>query len=218
MYRNPNAQRWACTVQGRNQLYLRVASSRISWRYERSGSAKGFCPVETFQPFISTRCRSSAALQLCRNVSSTSNNKDAREPRSLSDSEVARTYDSLRAGLDVADGVAVLAVSLGAASCRLARIVPPLLSHAASSSSSSSSARLANTSGSSSSGGNVDIQHIRAGSKIMLPTIRAPFAKEPTGDPIDDPVRCVINAGRVELPTTASKSRRTCSFPSHRRV
>ena len=85
----------------------------------------------------------------------------------------------------------------------LARMVPPLVSQP----SSSSSARSAKTSGSSSSGGSVDIQHIRAGSKIMFPTIRAPFANVPTGDPRDEPVRCVIRAGRIDV-ATASKSRR----------
>ena len=69
--------------------------------------------------------------------------------------------------------------------CKLARMVPALASH---SSSPSSSARLANMSGSSSSGGSADIQHIRAGSNIMLPTTRAPDAKDPTGEPMDDPV------------------------------
>jgi hypothetical protein len=94
-----------------------------------------------------------------------------------------------------------------------ARIVSPLVS-----ASSSSSARFANTSGSSSSGGSVDIQHIRAGSNIMLPTMRAPEANDPTGDPMDDPVRCVISAGRVEVPTAISKSRRMIvTFPSESR-
>lgn len=85
-------------------------------------------------------------------------------------------------------------------------------------SSSSSSARLAKTSGSSSSGGRVDIQHILAGSKIMLPTLRAPAAKELAGEPIEEPVKWVISAGRVEVPIAASKSRKTWSLPSHRKV
>ena len=96
----------------------------------------------------------------------------------------------------------------------LARIVPPLVSQPPSS---SSSARSAKTSGSSSSGGSVDIQHIRAESNIMFPTIRAPFPNEPTGEPMDELVRWVIRAGRVEVPT-ASKSRRAWSLPSQRRA
>lgn len=95
----------------------------------------------------------------------------------------------------------------------LARIVPPLVSQP----SSSSSARSAKTSGSSSSGGSVDIQHIRTESKIMFPTIRAPFPNEPTGEPMDELVRWVIRAGRAEVPT-ASKSRRAWSLPSQRRA
>lgn len=144
---------------------------------------------------------------------------DALEPRSLSDSEFVRIR--LRAGLGAVMMIAEFVDPLVSDIAPLvhpwlARIVPPFASHA--SSSSSSSARSAKTSGSSSSGGNVDTQHIRAGSKIMLPTLRAPAAKEPTGDPMDDPVRCVINAGRVEVPTTVSNSRSTWSFPSQRRV
>jgi hypothetical protein len=75
--------------------------------------------------------------------------------------------------------------------------------------SSSSSARLAKTSGSSSSGGRVEIQDMRIGSKIMLPTRRAPGLQELTGEPIEEPVKWVIKAGRVEVPIAASKSRRT---------
>lgn len=112
--------------------------------------------------------------------------------------------------------VVVFTLLMSEPNCRLARIVPPLVSQA--SPSSSSSARLANTSGSSSSGGKVDIQHMRVGSKIMFPTIRAPDAKEPTGEPIEEPVRWVIRAGRVDEPTAESKSRSTWSFPSQRSV
>jgi len=96
----------------------------------------------------------------------------------------------------------------------LARIVPPLVSQP----SSSSSARSAKTSGSSSPGGSVDIQHIRVGSKTIFPTMRAPFANGPTGEPMDEPVRWVIKAGRVDVLTTASKSRRAWSLPSQRRA
>src|ERR1700761_1411640 len=94
-------------------------------------------------------------------------------------------------------------------------MVPPLLIHSSSRSSSPMSAK---TSGSSSSGGSRDSQHIFTGSNIMLPTTRAPAAKPDTGDPIEEPVKCVIKAGRLEEPVTASKSRKTCSFPSHRRA
>jgi hypothetical protein len=51
----------------------------------------------------------------------------------------------------------------------------------------------------------------------MFPTFRAPEAKEPTGDPMDEPVRCVMRAGRVDVPMAASKSRRAWSLPSQRR-
>lgn len=87
----------------------------------------------------------------------------------------------------------------------VARMVPHLFSQQ--SLSFSSSARFANTSGSSSSGGNVDVQRIRAGSKIMLPTRRAPDVNELIGEPMDDPVKWVIKAGRVDVPIAASKSR-----------
>lgn len=97
--------------------------------------------------------------------------------------------------------VVALPVSEGVR-CMLARIVPFLESQ---SFSFSSSARLAKTSGSFSSGGSADIQHIRWGSNIMLPTLRTPDVKEPTGDPIEDPVRGVMRAGLVEV---ASKSLR----------
>lgn len=104
--------------------------------------------------------------------------------------------------------------AVGFCCCCPARMVPPLASQP----SSSSSARSAKTSGSSSSGGSVDIQHMRLGSKIMLPTRRAPDANELTGDPTEEPVRCVMRAGRVEVPMAASKSRSAWSLPSHRRV
>ena len=87
----------------------------------------------------------------------------------------------------------------------VARIVPHLFSQQ--SLSFSSSARFANTSGSSSSGGKVDVQRIRDGSKIMLPTRRAPDVNELIGEPMDDPVKWVIKAGRVDVPIAASKSR-----------
>ena len=139
---------------------------------------------------------------------------DAREPRSLPDSEIVREW--LGAGLLRSPPVSDESVATLASETReaLTRMVAPFRSH----SSSSSSARLANTSGSSCSGGKVDIQHIRVGSNTMVPTIRAPDAKEPTGEPMDEQVRCVINAGRVDVPTAASKSRRACSLPSHRSV
>jgi hypothetical protein len=49
----------------------------------------------------------------------------------------------------------------------------------------------------------------------MLPTFLAPDANDPTGDPIDDPVKWVINAGRVDVPIAASKSFKAWSLPSH---
>jgi len=39
----------------------------------------------------------------------------------------------------------------------------------------------------------------------MLPTLRTPDVKEPTGDPIEDPVKGVMRAGLVDV---ASKSLR----------
>jgi hypothetical protein len=138
---------------------------------------------------------------------------DAREPRSLPESEGLRVR--LRAGLGDSNlqEAALLLLSemrLEVRDCP-ARIVPPWASQI--SASSSSSASSAKTSGSSSSGGRVDIQHMRPGSNIMFPTLRAPDA-EPTGDPTEDPVRCVMSAGRVGA-MAASNSRRAWSFPSH---
>jgi hypothetical protein len=77
----------------------------------------------------------------------------------------------------------------------MARIVSPFDSQTLLSS--SSSAKFAKTSGSSSSGGKVDTQHIRPGSNTMLPTIRAPDANEPRGDPIEKSVMWVMRADRV---------------------
>ena len=51
----------------------------------------------------------------------------------------------------------------------------------------------------------------------MLPTTRAPEANEPTGEPIEDPVRWVMSAGRVDT-IAASKSLSAESFPSQRSV
>lgn len=176
--------------------YWRVASARISYRKDRS---VGF---DEHHPRISERCRASAALHFSRKSSSMSQTIEAREPRSLvSESDLLRVRMLAQDDKSSREGFA-----LGAGKgCWLARMVEPF----ASQSSSSSSARLAKTSGSSSSGGSVDTQHIREGSKIMFPTFRAPAANELTGEPIDDPVRWVMRAGRVELPTAASKSRRT---------
>lgn len=133
--------------------------------------------------------------------------KEALEPLSLSESDIPR--DILLLGLvgsakpsDVVV-VCVLPASEGVRCATLARIVP-----SRESSSFSSSARLAKTSGSSSSGGRADNQHIRCGSNIMLPTLRAPDAKEPAGDPIEEPVKWVISAGLVDVATVASKSLR----------
>ena len=52
----------------------------------------------------------------------------------------------------------------------------------------------------------------------MFPTLRAPAANDPQGDPIEEPVRWVISAGRNEVPTATSKSRNAWSLPSHRNV
>ena len=185
-----------------NFQYLRVARARISYRWERPGSTR-LSDRLTFQPFISERCRSSTSWQVVKNDSSTSHTIEALEPRSLPDSECVRVR--LGAGLGAcgaADDV-VLVSEEALVNGRLARIVPPFVSQ-----SSSSSAISANTSGSSSS--TVEIQHMRVGSKTMLPTLRAPEAKEPkpTGEPIDEPVKCVISAGRVDVPTAASNSLR----------
>src|ERR1700761_5905773 len=40
-------------------------------------------------------------------------------------------------------------------------------------------------------------------------------AKHNIDDPIEEPVKCVIKAGQLIEPVTASKSCKTCSFPSH---
>jgi len=152
-----------------------------------------------------------------RNVSSTSHTIDAREPRSLPES------DRLSARLRVETGESILLETvLPVSEMRpdefrdgAARMVPPWASQAAVSS--SSSAKSAKTSGSSSSGERVDIQHMRPGSNIMFPTLRAPEANEPTGDPTEDPVRCVMRAGRAGV-IAASNSRSAWSFPSHRSV
>lgn len=90
-----------------------------------------------------------------------------------------------------------------------------MVSPRASQSSPSSSAMSAKTSGSSSSGVKAEIQHKRAGSKIMFPTRRTPDANEPAGEP-GAAFGSVISAGRVEV-KTASKSRKTDSLPSHLR-
>lgn len=177
---------------------------------------------EVRHPFISWRCRSSAVLQAATKTSSmlhTTN--EALDPLSLSESETP-LREILLAGLGGSkrqsdtDDIVVFALPVSeGAHWKPARIVPLFESLA---SSFSSSARLAKTSGSSSSGGNADNQHIRCGSNIMLPTLLAPDASEPTGDPIEDPVKCVMSAGLVEVATTASKSLRAWSLPSHRRV
>lgn len=136
---------------------------------------------------------------------------EPREHLSLSDSDLLRVR--LHDGPPIV--ACVPAAVAEAFNCWLARMVSPFDSQ---SSESSSSARLAKTSGSSSSGGNIDIQHMRDGSNIMFPTLRAPAVNEFTGDPIDEPVRWVIRAGLVDVPTVASKSRKTWSLPSHRSV
>lgn len=178
--------------------YLRVASARISNRCERFGSMR-FSGRLAFQPVISERCRASVSWQRAKKDSSTSQTMEALDPRSLPDSDVVRVRLGAGLGACGIDEHALVSEE-AAVNGRLARMVPPLVSQ-----SSSSSAISANTSGSSSS--TVDIQHMREGSKIMFPTLRAPEEKWPaTGEPIDEPVRCVIRAGRVDVPT--SKSRR----------
>jgi hypothetical protein len=163
------------------------------------------------------RCLCSANRHFSLKASSTSQRRRGRHPRSLPlDSDMV--LECVRGGLkcssidDVLLGL-MLRSGVTEDGVRLARIVPPFLSQP-----SSSSARFANTSGSSSSGGRVDIQHIRIGSNIMFPTLRASPLKEPTGEVTEDPVRCVMRAGRDEVPTATSNSRRICSLPSHRSV
>ena len=73
-----------------------MASARISYRYERSGSAKTSWPAES-QFLSSERWRSSASRHFSTKESSTSQTIDAREHRSLSDSDMLRVW--LRAGL-----------------------------------------------------------------------------------------------------------------------
>ena len=194
-------------ISGTGQ-YCRVAKALISYKYDRSEASETCRDV--FQPFISCRCRSSATRQPAMKASSMSHTTmDARDPLSLPDSDIVRVW--LGAGLVRSTPtseellVALTSDTRGA----LARMVAPFHSP-----SSSSSARLAKTSGSSCSGGKVDIQHMRDGSNTMLPTTRAPDANEP----MEETLKWVINAGRVDVPTAASKSRSTCSLPSHRSV
>lgn len=51
--------------------YLRVANARMSYKYERLLEVRGLTYLP-FHPRISCRCRSSASLQVSKNVSSTS--------------------------------------------------------------------------------------------------------------------------------------------------
>lgn len=205
-----------------------TSHKRFSSRRSLSRTSDALCAGRIVHPRISRLCRSSASRHSCHSSGEISVPSCGRVRSSqLVDDHPVAVVPAVAVDV-VVDCVATVESetnrdSAGFDACELRPmltnlraldrvIVAPM--------SSSSSAMPSNGSGSSSPGGNSETQHIFSGSNFMSPMIRTVaagllFIGLPSAVPTDEPVKCAMRAGRVEL-AAMSKSRRMASLPSQR--